>query len=97
MLDKSRSCIHEYARKVEFSEPELKYASKALEKKPIFALEIPYPLLREWHRIISAEPTEKTPQVMLDHQHLLDYVALLQVAIRDHALFFSDDKTKRNE
>lgn len=97
MSDESRSCIHEYARKVEFCEPELRYASKALEKKPIFALEIPYPLLREWHRIISEEPTEKYPQVMLDHQHLLDYVALLQVAIRDHALFFSDDKTKRNE
>ena len=60
MSDETKGCDHEYAREVKFIEPELRYAAKALETKPIFALEIPYPLLREWHKIITEDTSEKT-------------------------------------
>ncbi|XP_022794722.1 uncharacterized protein LOC111333422 [Stylophora pistillata] len=55
-----RVCDHEYAREVKFIQPELRYAAKALETKPIFALEIPYPLLREWHKMITEDTSETT-------------------------------------
>lgn len=60
MSDETKGCDHEYAREVKFIEPERRYAAKALETKPIFALEIPYPLLREWHKIITEDTSEKT-------------------------------------
>ena len=97
MSDETKGCDHEYAREVKFIEPELRYAAKALETKPIFALEIPYPLLREWHKIITEDTSEKTSEGSPGLQLVSDYVALLEGAVRDHALFFTEDTTKRHE
>ena len=46
---------------------------------------------------MTEDPPEKTSQVLPDLLHVLDYVALLEGAIRGHALFFTDDKTERHE
>ena len=93
MSDDRKSCQHEYATEVEFSKLELRCAVKLLETKPIFSLEVPHPLQKEWHRIITEDPSEKTLQVLPGLQLVLDYDALLEGAIRDHALFFPDDTT----
>lgn len=67
------------------------------KEKPIFALEIPYPLPWEWRRIITKDPSEKTSEGLPGPQLVLDYVALSEGAIRDHAFFFTDDTAKRHD
>ena len=86
MSDEACSCTCEYANKIKLCEPELRYISKVLERKPIFALAIPCSLLLEWHRFLS----EKSSQ-------LVDYTFLLEAAVKGHVLSFTDDKAKRHE
>lgn len=86
MSDKAFSCTREYANKIKFCEPEQRYISKVLERKPISALAIPCSLLLEWHRFLS----EKSSQ-------LVDYTFLLEAAVKGHVLSFTDDKAKRHE
>lgn len=86
MSDKAFSCTREYANKIKLCEPEQRYISKVLERKPISALAIPCALLLEWHRFLS----EKSSQ-------LVDYTFLLEAAVKGHVLSFTDDKAKRHE
>ena len=39
-------------------EPEISYAAKANINNIIFALDVPFPLLKEWDKILSSKPTE---------------------------------------
>lgn len=84
LSDEASSCTREYANKIKLCEPELRYISKVLERKPIFALAIPCSLLLEWYRSLS----EKSSQ-------LVDY--LLEAAVKGHVFSFTDDKAKRHE
>ena len=59
MSDETKSCDREYANKVSVGEPELRYAARTTDKAPLIALEVPYLLLKEWHKILS----EKTFKV----------------------------------
>ena len=99
MSDAPRCCALEYAKQVVISEPELRYASKILERKPIFACEIPYPLLKEWHKFIS-EKTLNALEVQVSASASgctvlgIDYVLFLEGAINGNAFCFTDDKGK---
>ena len=68
MSDESQCCSREYANKVVLSEPELRYASKVLERKPIFALKIPHPLILALSKTLSAEKSSQ--------EQLVDYTFL---------------------
>lgn len=85
MSHEALSCTHEYANKIKLCEPKLRYISKVLERKPIFALAIPWSLL-EWHRFLSEKPSQ-----------LVDYTFLLEAAVKSHVLSFTDDNAKRHE
>lgn len=76
MLDEPSSCTREYANKIKLCEPELRYVSKVLERKLMFALAIPYPLLLEWHRTLS----EKSSQ-LVDYTFLLEAGSCAQFAV----------------
>ena len=52
MLDNFRHCVRQFKWKVHLGHPDLSYAGKRRENKPIFALEIPYPSLKEWDRLL---------------------------------------------
>ena len=106
MSDAPRSCALEYAKQVVISEPELRYASKILERKPIVTCEIPYPLIKEWHKFIS-EKTLNAQEVQVSASassgssgctvHAIDYALFLEGTIKGNVLCFTDDKAKRHE
>ena len=94
MSDDFRHCIRQFKWKVQLGHPDLSYAGKRRENKPIFALEIPYPLLKEWDRLLYSGGIDgKT----VDSQTALDYITLLELSIPGSIFVFTDDQEIRSQ
>lgn len=94
MSDEFRRCERQFKWNVELSHPDLSYAAKTRKNKAILALEIPYPLLKEWHRIINGGGLgEKT----VDGQDVPDYISLLEISIPSSLFAFTDDQETRSQ
>lgn len=93
MSDDFRHCIRQFKWKVQLGHPDLSYAGKRRENKPIFALEIPYPLLKEWDRLLYSGLDGKT----VDSQIALDYITLLELSIPGSIFVFTDDQEIRSQ
>ena len=103
MSDAPKVCERELKRYFEISGPELSYAARNVERKPPIALNIPYPLLREWHKYLSSgHAGTRTPLVQNENAHnyvnqIVDYVYLLEAAIPTSLFAFTDNKEKMDE
>jgi len=98
-----------FKQDIAFSEPEMSYAAKANINKIIFALDVPFPLLKEWHKILSSKPSEAASGENFwtgseDEQGSstqgtpkLDYVDLLEYSILCGLFAFTDDRSIRDE
>ena len=53
MSDEFSQCCSRFKDAIRFTQPELRYEAREKEKRVLFTLEIPYPLLREWHKIVQ--------------------------------------------
>ena len=82
--------MQEYGYKVVICESELRYTSKVLKQKPLFALAIPCCLLLQWNKTLSERDAKRIEQ-------LADYLFLLEVSLRGNTLPFTDEKAKRHE
>jgi len=47
--------------KLKVESPSLAYAAKAATRNVIFAVDIPYPLLKAWHDFITSQKKERAP------------------------------------
>ena len=104
----SKPCLR-FKQEIVVSEPEISYAAKANIKKIIFALDIPFPLLKEWHKILSTKPREVASGANFctgseDEQgcstqstRKLDYVDLLEYSIPYGLFAFTDDQSIKDE
>ena len=94
MSDDFRHCIRQFKWKVQLGHPDLSYAGKRRENRPIFALEISYPLLKEWDRLLYSGGIDgKT----VDSQIALDYITLLELSIPGSIFVFTDDQEIRSQ
>ena len=55
MLDEFSQCCARFKNTISVTQPEVRYEAMEREKRIIFTLEIPNPLMREWHKIIQEE------------------------------------------
>jgi len=85
MSDEVNASLLKYKEKLQVTQPELSYAKRSLERKPIFAVEIPYPVLKEWHKIVSTSGTTTK------------YIDFLEATIPSGLFTFSDDEIVRQE
>ena len=53
MSDEFSQCCSRFKDAIRFTQPELRYEAREKEKRVLFTLEIPYPLLSEWHKIVQ--------------------------------------------
>ena len=98
-----------FKQDIAVSEPEISYAAKANINKIIFALDVPFPLLKEWHKILSSKPSEaasgETFSTGSEGEQgsstqgtpKLDYVDLLEYSIPCGLFAFTDDQSIRDE
>ena len=49
-----------FKQEITVSEPEICYSAKATSPDIIFAMDIPFPLLKDWHRIRVSSPDKQT-------------------------------------
>lgn len=52
MSDKFSKSSLRFKQEITVSEPEIRYLAKATSPEIIFAVDIPFPLLKDWHRIL---------------------------------------------
>jgi len=109
MSDEFSKSSLRFKREVTVTEPEIHYAGKAYMRKILFAVDIPFPLLKEWHKMISCSPGEGTsgeicPTGSEDEKasstqttQKLDYVDLLEYCIPCNLFVFTDDKSITDE
>ena len=53
MSDEFSPCCSRFKDAIRITQPELGYEAREKEKRVLFTLEIPYPLLSEWHKIVQ--------------------------------------------
>ena len=94
----------EELRKIKVCEPDLSYAGRSTPREVIFALDIPYPLLKKWYgnvKQFSLQPevnnltgSEEEFSVELAQ---FPYISLLEHYIPDRHFVFTDDKDVRKD
>ena len=55
MSDEFSQCCARFKNAISVTQPEIRYEAMEREKRIIFTLGIPYPLMREWHKIVQEE------------------------------------------
>jgi hypothetical protein len=83
----------EFNHKLLIESPSMQYAAKAVTRNILFAVKIPYPLLKAWHKYL--EDKKKLSVSFFDGPS--DYVDLLEMSIPGHAFCISNDKEVRAE
>ena len=53
MSDELSQCCSRFKDAIRFTQPELRYEAREKEKRVLFTLEILYPLLSEWYKIVQ--------------------------------------------
>jgi hypothetical protein len=74
--------------KLGIERPSLKYANKPASKGILFAVRIPYPLLKVWHDL-SLDHTESPQDKNLNKYHFVD---LLEYSIPGHSFAITQDE-----
>ena len=59
MSDEFSKCSSSFKKEIAIIQADISYSAKAKARKIIFALEIPLPLLKEWHRKINEEASNR--------------------------------------
>ena len=60
MSDEFSECSLSFKRQIVVNQPEIRYAAKAHVNEIIFPVNIPFPLLKEWHKIVASSLAEGT-------------------------------------
>ena len=97
MSDEFKRVERQFKWNVDLCHPDLSYAAKTRENKAILALEIPYPLLKEWHRIVSGGGLGGNCVDGQDVPYLADYISLLEISIPGSLFAFTDDQEIRRK
>ena len=59
MSDETSKCSSSFKKEIAIIQADISYSAKANSRKIIFALEILLPLLKEWHRVINEEASNR--------------------------------------
>ena len=59
MSDEFSKCSSSFKKEIVVIQVDISYSAKANTRKILFALEIPSPLLKEWHGIINKEASNR--------------------------------------
>ena len=59
MSDEFSKCSFSFKKEIVIIQVDISYSAKANTRKILFALEVPLPLLKEWHRIINEEASNR--------------------------------------
>ena len=109
MSDEFSECSSSFKRQIALNQPEIRYAAKADVNEVIFAVDIPFPLLKEWHKILASSRAEGTSGQNFstgsrdeqygstENSRKIDYVDLLEHCIPCGLFAFTDDESIRNE
>ena len=87
MSDEFSQCCSRFKDAIKFTQPELRYEAREKEKRVLFTLEIPYPLLSEWHKIVQERNVlSRGTSVMICQADVKRYrqILLLQVQQKTH-------------
>ena len=87
MSDEFSPCCSRFKDAIRFTQPELGYEAREKEKRVLFTLEIPYPLLSEWHKIVQERNVlSRGTSVMICQADVKRYrqILLLQVQQKTH-------------
>ena len=94
--------------KLSIETPSLAYAAKAVTRNVLFAVEIPYPLLKAWHGFLKADRNEKPSSLNQGPSTSADlgesatkltytYTDLLEFSVPGNCFAISDDLAVREE
>jgi hypothetical protein len=104
MSDTCTTAFHSFLKwKLGVQSPSLAYAAKDMARTVLFAVNIPYPLLKAWHGILVKSGTtfsESSRDKNLDNNSInieqWTFVDLLEYAIPGNSFAISPDKTIRS-
>ena len=97
---------------IALSQPDLRYAAKNNKRKIICTLDIPYPLLKQWHGIVyepnnssqtsqqdtnSDQPSSTDPTSTANQGKSVNFVDLLEYCVPDRIFLISTDITVREK
>ena len=60
MSDEFSKCSWSFKHQIAVNQPEIHCAARADKNNIIFAVDIPFPLLKEWHKILASSCDEGT-------------------------------------
>lgn len=59
MSDEFSKCSLSFKKEIAIIQPEIRYSAKENVRKIIFAVEIPLPLLKEWHKTMIEKASDR--------------------------------------
>ena len=96
--------------KLSIESPSLAYAARAVTRNVLFAVDIPYPLLKAWHEFLSkarkeiddrspssVDESPSTSGTVEESQIIYTYTDLLEFLIPGNSFAISDDPITRKE
>jgi len=84
----------EFNLKLGIESSSLAYAAKAVARYILFAVKIPYPLIRAWHKYFAERKEIDDCSIFTGPS---DYVDFLEMAIPWHTFCISNDKEVRTD
>ena len=79
-----KGLLSAFQQRIKLAQPELSYAKGTSERRPLFCVEIPYPVLKIWHDYKCTNTTS-------------DYIDLLEATIPGGLFVFSEEESVRRE
>ena len=84
--------------KLNIESPSLKYAAKSSSRRVLFAVEIPYPILRFWNDLVEDKDSHKDLSSNdIDTGDKISYIDLLEQAIPNGVFAFRDSSDIRED
>ena len=59
MSDECSECSPSFKKEIAITQPEIRYSARENARKIIFAVEIPLPLLKEWHKTMTEKASDR--------------------------------------
>ena len=86
--------------KLSIESPSLAYINKCMSKTVLFAVDIPYPILKAWYSLVvekSTQPTCINDQSATNEFNLWNYTDLLEYSIPGNAFAINQEQAIRSE